>query len=321
MSASLLSVKGLTLDFVTRSGAVHALDDVSFDIGAGEIVGVIGESGSGKSATAYTVMGLLDRAARVRGGEVRFEGRNLLTMSPRERDAWRGTAALIFQNPRVALNPIRTVGDQIADVIARHSSASRAEARARTIQALTQVRIPDPERRAMSYPFELSGGLCQRVAIAIALACSPRLLIADEPTTGLDVTTQAVIMDLIRGLSRARGMSIALITHDLALASQYCDRLVIMHAGHVVEIAPTAEIIAHPRHPYTTRLLRSVPSAVDRIEDLQAIEGSLPDLRRADLPSCRFAERCDRRAPVCDSGRLTLTQIAPGLRIACKNPP
>ena len=320
MSIPLLSVRGLTVDFSTRSGTVHVLDDVSFDIGAGEIIGIIGESGSGKSVTAFTVMGILDHAARIRGGEVRFEGRDLLTMSRRERDAWRGTAALIFQNPRTALNPIRSAGDQIADVLARHAPAAAAEIRARTIEALKRVRIPDPERRVDSYPFELSGGLCQRIGIAIALACSPRLLIADEPTTGLDVTTQAVIMDLIRSLAREGGVSVALITHDLALASEYCDRLVIMHAGHVVETARTAELIARPRHPYTVRLLRSVPSAVDRIDDLQAIEGSLPDLRRADLPPCRFAERCDRRLAVCDAGPLPLAPIGPEHRIACRNP-
>ncbi len=321
MTNPLLSVRGLTVDFITRLGAVHVLDDVSFDIGDGEIVGIIGESGSGKSVTAYSIMGILDHAARIRSGEILFQGRNVLGMNRSELDRWRGKAAsIIFQNPRTALNPIRAVGDQIADVLARHTPARPAEIRARTIDALKQVRIPDPERRSKAYPFELSGGLCQRIGIAIALACAPRLLIADEPTTGLDVTTQAVIMDLIRNLARERGMSVALITHDVALASEYCDRLIIMHAGHAIEVAPTAEIIAHPRHPYTAQLLRSVPSLVDSIAELQAIRGSLPDLRRVDLPFCRFAERCDRRLPVCDAERLHLRPALERHAVACRNP-
>lgn len=321
MSDPLLSVEDLTVDFITRHGNVQVLDGVSFDIGHGEIVGIIGESGSGKSVTAYAVMGILDRAARVRSGKILFEGRDVLAMTRPDLDDWRGKAAsIIFQNPRTALNPIRAVGDQIADVLARHMPAPAAEIRARTITALKQVRIPDPERRNQAYPFELSGGLCQRIGIAMALACAPRLLIADEPTTGLDVTTQAVILDLIRNLARERRMSVALITHDVAMASEYCDRLIIMHAGHVVEVAPTARIIALPRHPYTARLLRSVPSLVDSIANLQAIRGSLPDLRRADLPPCRFAERCDRRLPVCDAEKLRLSHVADRHAVACRNP-
>lgn len=321
MNEALLSIRDLTVDFVTRGGTVHVLDRVSFEIGKGEILGIIGESGSGKSVTAYTVMGILDHAARIRGGSIRFEGRDVLAMSRTERDNWRGKdASIIFQNPRTALNPIRNVGDQIADVIARHTPASAAEVRERVLDSMRQVRIPDPERRVRSYPFELSGGLCQRIGIAMALACAPKLLIADEPTTGLDVTTQAVIMDLIRNLARERGMSVALITHDLAMAAEYCDRIVIMHAGHVVETAPTATILATPRHPYTARLLRSVPSLVDSIDELRAIEGSLPDLRRTDLPPCRFAERCDRRLPVCDIPPLETTPCGKDHTIACRNP-
>jgi len=321
MSEPLLSVQGLSVDFLTRSGTVQVLDDVSFDIGAGEIVGIIGESGSGKSVTAYTVMGILDHAARIRSGEVRFEGRNVLTMTRSEREHWRGKdASIIFQNPRTALNPIRSVGDQVADVIARHTPAKASDVRARAIGALKQVRIPDPQRRMRAFPFELSGGLCQRIGIAMALACTPKLLIADEPTTGLDVTTQAVIMDLIQTLAREHHMAVALITHDLALAAEYCDRLVIMHAGHIVETAPTSKIIAEPRHPYAAKLLRSVPSLVDRLDELQAIPGALPDLRRSDLPPCRFAERCERRLTLCDEGRLHAHEVGPDHRVACRNP-
>jgi oligopeptide/dipeptide ABC transporter ATP-binding protein len=266
-------------------------------------------------------MGILDQAARITGGDIRFEGRDVLAMSASERDAWRGRdASIIFQNPRTALNPIRTAGQHIADVLARHAPDRASVIQAKVYEALRQVRIPDPEKRAKAYPFELSGGLCQRVGIAMALACAPRLLIADEPTTGLDVTTQAVIMDLIRELARARNLGTVLITHDLALASQYCDRIVVMHAGHVVETAPVEALFRHPSHPYTAKLLRSVPSMVDDIQQLQAIAGSLPDLRRDDLPPCRFAERCGRRLPVCDRPGLTLEPIEPSHSVACRNP-
>jgi len=321
MTQPLLSVKNLTVEFKTRTGTVHALENVSFDIGAGQIIGIIGESGSGKSVCAYTIMGILDRAARVTSGEILFEGRDVLAMRRAERNQWRGAeASIIFQSPRTALNPIRSVGDQICDVIARHLPVPAAEVRKRAIDALRQVRIPDPERRMKAYPYELSGGLCQRVGIASALACSPRLLIADEPTTGLDVTTQAVVMDLMRDLARARGLAVALITHDLALASEYCDHLAIMHAGHVVETGPTTQVIAAPRHPYTQRLLRSVPSSVTCLADLEAIDGSLPDLRRNDLSPCRFAERCTRRLSTCDAPALHLENSGPGRFVACRNP-
>jgi peptide/nickel transport system ATP-binding protein len=320
-AAPLLSITELSVSFRTRSGIVKVLDRVSLDVRAGEIVGVVGESGSGKSVTAFTVMGILDPAGRVDGGAISFEGRDVLGMTLAERNAWRGReASIIFQNPRTALNPIRQVGMQIADVLARHfPDTPRAIAR-RVLDSLRQVRIPDPEKRRNAYPFELSGGLCQRVGIAMALACSPRLLIADEPTTGIDVTTQAVIMELIRDLARSRHLGTVLITHDLALAAQYCDRVVVMHAGHVVETAPVSELFAAARHPYTAKLLRSVPSMVDHLDELQAIEGSLPDLRRDDLPTCRFAERCERRLPICDGGVLTLDRVGSEHAVACRNP-
>jgi oligopeptide/dipeptide ABC transporter ATP-binding protein len=320
-SPPLLSVQDLSVEFRTRTGTVRALERVSFDLGRGEILGIVGESGSGKSVTAFTLLGLLDQAAQITSGTALFEGRDLLTLKRAELDELRGRdASIVFQNPRTALNPIRSVGEQIADVMMRHDPSPPAKLRERVLAALRQVRIADPERRAQAYPFELSGGMCQRVGIAIALACSPRLLIADEPTTGLDVTTQAVIMDLIRDLVRQQGVSSVLITHDLALASEYCDRIVVMHAGHVVEAAPVAALFDHPRHPYTAKLLRSVPSAVDSIEALQPIEGSLPDLRRGDLPPCRFAERCERRQAVCDQPPLPVETLAAGHRVACRLP-
>jgi len=320
-AAPLLSVRNLSVNFHTRGGTVAVLDCVSFDVKPGEIVGVVGESGSGKSVTAFSVVGILDRTARITSGEILFEGRNVLAMSERERDGWRGSeASIIFQNPRTALNPIRTAGEQIGDVLARHVPDTAAGIRAKVLDALRQVRIPDPEKRAKAYPFELSGGLCQRIGIAMALSCSPKLLIADEPTTGLDVTTQAVIMDLIRDLVHAQNLGTVLITHDLALASEYCDRIVVMHAGHVVEMASVGELFAHPRHPYTTRLLRSVPSMADDISQLQAVGGAIPDLRREDLPPCRFAERCDRRLADCDAPGLGLETAGSTHLVACRNP-
>lgn len=321
MTAPLLSVEDLSIDFRTRSGTVHALERVGFSIQPGEMLGIVGESGSGKSVTAYSLLGLLDKAARVTAGRAMFEGQDLLRLGTSALNELRGRdISIIFQNPRTALNPIRPVGQQIADVLARHDPAPAATIRARVLAVMQQLRIPDPERRMRAFPHELSGGMCQRIGIAMALACAPKLLLADEPTTGLDVTTQAVVLDLFRDAVRSRGVSAVLITHDLALASEYCDRIVVMHAGHVVEDAPVTELFARPRHPYTAKLLSSVPSAVDSIDALQPIEGALPDLRRTDLPFCRFAERCERRAPACDAGPLPLSALAPDHHVACRRP-
>ena len=231
MTAHLL-IEDFSLVFRTRHGTVRALEDVSLSVERGEIVGVVGESGSGKSVLAYAVMGLQDAAARVQGGRIMFGGLDMLAASESALADVRGRElAMIFQSPRTALNPIRKVGRQIEDILREHANLPRRELRHHAIAALARVRIPDPERRYEAYPFELSGGMCQRVMIAMALACSPFLLIADEPTTGLDVTTQAVIMDLIRDMSRDAHMSTLLITHDLGLAGEYCDRIAVMHAG------------------------------------------------------------------------------------------
>src|ERR1043166_4432676 len=257
---SLLEVSGLTLEFRTRSGIVHALEDVGFKVAKGETVAIVGESGSGKSVLSYAIMGILDPAARVISGQVRFGGLDLLAAGESDLQKIRGREiSMIFQNPRVALNPIRRVGRQLEDVLLKHSTVLRDDVRRRAIDLLAQVRIPDPERRYSAYPFELSGGMCQRVMIALALACSPSLLIADEPTTGLDVTTQAAVMDLIAELAAARHMATVLITHDLGLAASYCEHIVVMHAGHVVEAAPTRELFAAPRHPYTVQLIAASP--------------------------------------------------------------
>ena len=227
---------------------------------------------------------------------------------------------MIFQNPRTALNPIRRVGKQIEDVLRAHTTTLPDQLRSRAVERLAQVRIPDPERRYAAYPFELSGGQCQRVMIALALACTPQLLIADEPTTGLDVTTQAAIMSLIGELAREREMATILITHDLALASEHCDRIVVMHAGQIVEAAPAADLFRAPVHPYTVQLIRSTPTPDGRVEDLASIPGSLPDLRRVDLPRCRFLERCARATDRCATEPPMLVDRQAGHRAWCFNP-
>ena len=319
-AAPALAVEDLCVEFRTRSGVVKVLDQVGFSIAKGETVALVGESGSGKSVTAFAVMGILDAAGRVTSGTAMFGGSDLLKLPERELAELRGRElSMIFQNPRTALNPIRRVGDQIADVLVRHGGATRAKAPDLAIAMLKKVRIPDPERRAKAYPFELSGGMCQRVMIAIAIACRPTLLIADEPTTGLDVTTQAVIMDLIAELARETGTATIFITHDLTLAAEYCDRIVVMHAGHIVEAAPSATLFNAARHPYSARLLAATPSETASLASLASIPGSLPDLRRADLPSCRYSERCERRLESC-AGPLPRMTLGEAHVVACGNP-
>jgi len=316
----LLLVEDLSIEFRTRGGTVKALERVSFEVRRGETVGIVGESGSGKSVTAFALMGILDPAARIASGRIVMGGMEILAMPERALAELRGREmAMIFQNPRVALNPIRKVGRQIEDILLRHANVTRDEVRQRSIAALAAVRIPDPERRWHAYPFELSGGMCQRVMIAMALACAPALLIADEPTTGLDVTTQAAIMGLVRELSLSREMATVLITHDLHLAGESCDRIVVMHAGHVVETAPTEELFRAARHPYTRRLIAATPTAEMRLAEVSGIPGGLPDLRGG-LPPCRFAHRCERRAADCDGAALELAAIAERHLVACRHP-
>ncbi|HEX9466582.1 MAG TPA: ABC transporter ATP-binding protein [Alphaproteobacteria bacterium] len=316
----LLAVDELSIEFRTRSGTVHATERISLDLAAGEVLAVVGESGSGKSVTAYAVLGILDPAARVTSGRIMFQGQDLLHADEaRLRRLRGGEIAMIFQNPRTALNPIRAVGRQIADVLERHAGVGRGEAARRATELLKKVKIPDAERRARAYPFELSGGMCQRVMIAMALSCRPRILIADEPTTGLDVTTQAVIMDLIDEVARDEGMSTLLITHDLALAAEHADRIAVMHAGHVVEIAPTETLLRVPRHPYTRNLIAAMPGPAPSLDALEAIPGALPDLRRSDLPTCRFSERCIRYQADCDQA-LPVERLSARHMVACRHP-
>jgi peptide/nickel transport system ATP-binding protein len=265
----LLDVRDLTVEFATRRGNVQAVKKVDLTIAKGETVGIVGESGSGKSVTSYAVMRILDRAGHIAAGSVSFTGLDLRSVSePEMRDLRGREISMIFQNPRAALNPIRTVGKQIEDVLHQHAQAGSHELREKAIDALTQVRIARPEERYNAYPFELSGGMCQRVVIALALACRPQLLIADEPTTGLDVTTQKAVMDLVVELTRARGMSTILITHDLGLAAAYCDRVVVMEKGCVVETAASQTIFTAPAHAYTRKLMRATPRPGITLRDL-----------------------------------------------------
>jgi len=320
MAAPALLVEDVSVEFRTRAGTVKALDRVSFHVAKGETIAVVGESGSGKSVTAYAVMGILDPAARVTSGRAVLGGLDLLKADRHTLAGVRGREiAMIFQNPRTALNPIRRVGDQIADVLLRHANVAPSTAPTKAVELLETVGITDPARRAKAYPFELSGGMCQRVMIAIALAASPSLLIADEPTTGLDVTTQAIIMDIIAERAQARGMATIFITHDLGLAAERADRIVVMNAGHVIEAQPTRELFANPRHPYTTALIAATPGPSSRLSDLRTIAGGPPDLRAAQLPACRYSARCPRRLDDC-AAPLPRIDAAKTHALACHNP-
>lgn len=265
----LLDIQHLSVDFVTRKGTVRAIDDISVAINKGETLGIVGESGSGKSVTSYAVMRILDRAGRIAGGSITYGGMPLHKAREKDMRDIRGREiSMIFQNPRAALNPIRRIGQQVADVLIEHNQATRGNAREKAIEMLQAVKIRDPEQRYNAYPFELSGGMCQRVVIAIALACRPRLLIADEPTTGLDVTTQKAVMDLIVELTREYDMSTILITHDLGLAAAYCDRLVVMQTGRIIEANVSAELFHGPRQDYTRQLLQATPHRDSHVRDL-----------------------------------------------------
>ena len=278
----LLDIHDLTVEFATRRGTVRAVEQVELRLAKGETVGIVGESGSGKSVTSYAVMRILDRAGRIAKGSVRFTGLDLTAASESDMRNLRGREiSMIFQNPRAALNPIRKVGRQIEDVLLQHAEAEPGGVAEKAIQILDQVRIARPRERYHAYPFELSGGMCQRVVIALALACRPQLLIADEPTTGLDVTTQKTVMDLIVELTRERGMATILITHDLGLAAVYCDRIVVMEKGHVVESATARTVFTAPSHPYTKKLMRATPRPGASLRDLLPEEDAAAPLAPA----------------------------------------
>ncbi|WP_071795754.1 dipeptide ABC transporter ATP-binding protein [Natronohydrobacter thiooxidans] len=275
----MLSVKDLSVAFKTRKGQVDAVRGISFDLAPGETLGIVGESGSGKSVTSYALMRILDAGGRISAGDVSWNGRDLRAASESAMRSLRGREiSMIFQNPRAALNPIRKVGHQIEDVLRQHGRATRSDAQAKAIAALEAVKIRNAAERYHAYPFELSGGMCQRIVIAIALACDPKLMIADEPTTGLDITTQKAVMELMRDLIRERGMSSIVITHDLGLAAEYCDRLAVMKDGQIVETGPSAQIFANPQHPYTRKLVDATPRPGVSIRDLLPPEARMPEL-------------------------------------------
>ncbi|HEU0035412.1 MAG TPA: ABC transporter ATP-binding protein [Kofleriaceae bacterium] len=302
--AAVLEVRDLVTEFRSDTGAVRAVDGVSFEIPARGTLGVVGESGSGKSVTALSIMGLVSPPGRIAAGHVMYGGRDLRTLAPAELRAIRGNRiAMIFQEPMTSLNPVFTVGDQVGEAVRLHQKASRRKAREIAIDMFRLVGIPSPEDRVDAYPHQLSGGMRQRVMIAMALACKPDLLIADEPTTALDVTIQAQILDLLRKLQRELGMAILLITHDLGVVAETCDEVVVMYAGRIVERATTETLFAAPRHHYTAGLLRSVPSYGDGAEvadrtRLVEIKGMVPSL--AELPKgCKFVDRCPAAQPLC----------------------
>ncbi|AQT78372.1 ABC transporter ATP-binding protein [Mycolicibacterium litorale] len=289
----ILTVTDLRVSFATEDGVVHAVDGVSFDVAPGEVVAIVGESGSGKSVTAQTLVGLTRSSNAKITGSVNFDGRELTTMSDDELRGVRGEhIAMVFQDPMTSLNPVYRVGDQIAEMIRAHRDVSRAEALSRAVELLRSVGIPTPERRVRDYPHEFSGGMRQRVMIAMALALEPEILIADEPTTALDVTIQAQILRLLDSLNRDRNLSVVLITHDLGVVAELADRVVVMYAGHIVEDAPLDELFYNPQHPYTWGLLGSIARLDEaRPERLTQIPGSPPSLLNPPT-GCRFAPRC-----------------------------
>jgi len=294
----LLRVAHLTTTFDTAAGPVAAVDDVSFEIRPGETLGLVGESGSGKSVTALSIMRLVQPPGRIAAGQVDFKGRDLLALGERDMQAVRGAEiSLVFQEPMTALNPVFTIGDQIAETLIVHDRAGRREARAQAVELLRAVRIPNAEARVHDYPHQLSGGMRQRVMIAIALACRPSLVIADEPTTALDVTIQAQILDLLREMKDTFHLSLLLITHDLGVVAETADRVAVMYAGRVVETGPVRAILRSPQHPYTRGLLASMPGGTHG-KRLRAIDGSVPMLGH--LPSgCAFNPRCPDRFDPC----------------------
>jgi oligopeptide/dipeptide ABC transporter ATP-binding protein len=314
--SAVVEVRELSVGFATDYGEVEAVDEVSFEVREGEILGLVGESGSGKSVTATAILRLIRKPGRLTQGSIMLGGRDLCRLGEDELQQIRGTeVAMISQTPRTALNPLLTVGQQVARLFVLHAGLSKAESRKRAIEMLALVGIPEAQRRARQYAHQFSGGMCQRVMIAMALATRPRLLIADEPTTGLDVSTAARILDLLRELGRQTGASILLITHDLGVVATTCHRVAVMHAGQVVEVAPVRALFRHPAHPYTRALVRSIPR-VDREITMEPIPGAVPSLLNAP-PGCRYAERCPWVEERCRRLKPGMTEIAPEHFVAC----
>ncbi|TCS40394.1 dipeptide ABC transporter ATP-binding protein [Reinekea marinisedimentorum] len=305
---SLLSIKNLSVTFGTGENPFRAVDRLSYDVNAGEVLGIVGESGSGKSVSSLALMGLIDFPGKVSADELAFEGKKLLAMKEKERRKITGDEiAMIFQDPMTALNPCFTVGNQIMEAIAVHQGGSKKERKAKAIELLRQVGIPAPETRISAYPHQLSGGMSQRVMIAMAIACDPKLLIADEPTTALDVTIQAQIIDLLLELQRKKNMGLILITHDLALVAEAADRVVVMYAGQVVESGPAEEVFHNPSHPYTEALMKSLPESSEGKDRLDALPGVVPGAN--DRPNgCLLNPRCPYATDQCRAQEPELTE-------------
>lgn len=317
----LLEVQNLQTHFPTRAGLVKAVDFVSFHIDEGELLGLVGESGCGKSITALSVMRLISPPGKIVGGSIKFKGEELLTATNERMREIRGNdIAMIFQDPMTSLNPVFTVGEQIAEALRLHRNLDKKDAWTAAIEAMKEVSIPSPERRVSDYPHQLSGGMRQRVMIAMALACNPELLIADEPTTALDVTIQAQILELLDELRRTRKLAVLLISHDLGVVAEVADRVSVMYTGKIIEESGVEEIFEKPKHPYTQGLLNSVPKLtaenVATAERLRTIDGVVPS--PTDLPiGCHFAPRCEYKMDICTRGEIPLIEIASGVKVRC----
>ena len=316
--APLLECRDHSVVFPTHLGRFTAVEDIGFSIDRGEVVGIVGESGCGKSLTALSLLGLLPEPGFRASGQIRFEGRAMESLSDRQLQAIRGNRiSMIFQEPMTSLNPTQRIGSQIMEPMRLHRGFDRAEAHARAVTALESVGIPAPRRRMSEYPHQLSGGMRQRVMIAMAICCNPALLVADEPTTALDVTIQAQILDLLRKLVVERKMAVLFITHDLGVVAEICHRVMVMYAGRIVESAPVVDLFETPLHPYTSGLMASIPRIDGRVDTLYNIPGVVPGISEFADVGCRFAPRCDRRMAVCEEKTPRLMPHDPHHQVAC----
>ena len=319
MSENILTVKDLKTYFYTASGVAKAVDGVSFNIAKGETMGIVGESGSGKSVTSSSIIRLLPpRTGKIVGGSIEFEGKDVLALSKKELNDFRGKdIAVIFQDPMTSLDPVFKIGKQMTEMIMAHQDVTKDEAWKMAVEALNKVGIPEPEKRMNSYPYELSGGMCQRVIIAMAVCCKPKLIIADEPTTALDVTVQAQVLELLKELQRDMDTAILLITHNLGVVWEMCDKVMVMYAGNTVEFTDTKTLYSNPRHPYTWGLLDSMPKLSDESKgELKTIPGTPPDLRLTGQ-CCNFYNRCPYVAEACTQSVPPLVEVEPGHFVAC----
>ncbi len=319
MSENILTVKDLKTYFYTASGVAKAVDGVSFNIAKGETMGIVGESGSGKSVTSSSIIRLLPpRTGKIVGGSIEFEGKDVLALSKKELNDFRGKdIAVIFQDPMTSLDPVFKIGKQMIEMIMAHQNVTKDEAWKMAVEALNKVGIPEPEKRMNSYPYELSGGMCQRVIIAMAVCCKPKLIIADEPTTALDVTVQAQVLELLKELQRDMDTAILLITHNLGVVWEMCDKVMVMYAGNTVEFTDTKTLYSNPRHPYTWGLLDSMPKLSDESKgELKTIPGTPPDLRLTG-ECCNFYNRCPYVTEACTQSVPPLVEVEPGHFVAC----